>query len=276
MDSPADGDELARVVPLRRRDRELITAPAARGSLPRERAPFDPEIEAGDLAPPTADPWRAAAARLSRSPLRFGRGPSSQDDARAVASWRPSRSLLLAAAGAGLATIAVFALAVFILNPSTPTPPAHVGSSGRGAAAGALAAVETSLLWGSSSPFGVIGHSAAQEAAASRAMRPRRGGTKSTKPTSSRSHARGRALSINHQPVVVASYSPATSTTASRAGAAGTQHSVVTTSTQHSVSVSTGQRASSPSTPSSGSGSSSNRPAFGDQGLLGPGSSPDS
>ena len=49
MDPPADGDELARVVPLRRRDRELTAAPGARGSLPRERAPFDPEIEPGDI-----------------------------------------------------------------------------------------------------------------------------------------------------------------------------------------------------------------------------------
>ena len=53
MDSPVDGDELARVVPLRRRDRELNAAPGARGSLPRERAPFDPEIEPGDT-PQTA------------------------------------------------------------------------------------------------------------------------------------------------------------------------------------------------------------------------------
>ena len=51
MDSPTDGDELARVVPLRRRDRELTATPAARGSLPRERAPFDPEIEPGDTPP---------------------------------------------------------------------------------------------------------------------------------------------------------------------------------------------------------------------------------
>ena len=70
MDSPADGDELARVVPLRRRDRELTAAPGARGTLPRERAPFDPEIEPFDTPSGNAarKGWRSTPPTLGTSP----------------------------------------------------------------------------------------------------------------------------------------------------------------------------------------------------------------
>ena len=49
MDPPTDGEDVARVIPLRRRDRDLNAAPPVREPLPRERAAFDPELEPGDV-----------------------------------------------------------------------------------------------------------------------------------------------------------------------------------------------------------------------------------
>ena len=90
MDSPTDGDELARVVPLRRRDRELTATPAARGSLPRERAPFDPEIEPGDT--PTTRILRrrtCAAPQALRNPLATSAGVSGRQTRSHVAAVLP-------------------------------------------------------------------------------------------------------------------------------------------------------------------------------------------
>ena len=114
MDPPADGDELARVVPLRRRDRDHAAAPGARGTLPRERAPFDPEIE-----PPDTPSHAAAGAALhsTHSALRLRRAPGPRDQTRAGGSRRLSRTLLLTGAGGvGLATVAALALLGSILN----------------------------------------------------------------------------------------------------------------------------------------------------------------
>ena len=82
MDSPADGDELARVVPLRRRDRELTAAPGARGTLPRERAPFDPEIEAYETPSGDSRP-QGMALRAAHAALRRRRIPGPHDGRRA-------------------------------------------------------------------------------------------------------------------------------------------------------------------------------------------------
>src|SRR5271170_207518 len=150
MDPPADGDELARVVPLRRRDPELTAAPGARGSLPRERAPFDPEIEPDDIPSRPRLP-RTLARHVTRSPLRSPRVPRRLDETRATASRRHSLAVLLTgAAGAGLAALAVVALLVSILSQSSPVPPPGVGSLGRSAAAGALAPNKTGELSASS------------------------------------------------------------------------------------------------------------------------------
>ena len=91
MDSPTDGDELARVVPLRRRDRELTATPAARGSLPRERAPFDPEIEPGDT--PTTRilrPKDRAAPHALRDPLATSAGVAGRQTRSHVAAVTPA------------------------------------------------------------------------------------------------------------------------------------------------------------------------------------------
>ena len=116
MDSPTDGDELARVVPLRRRDRELTATPAARGSLPRERAPFDPEIEPGDT-PTRRILARRTSPHLTRPAIRWPRAPGPQDDRLAATSRRYFRAVLLTGAG-GAAVATVAALTLLVLNPS--------------------------------------------------------------------------------------------------------------------------------------------------------------
>jgi hypothetical protein len=276
MDPPADGDELARVVPLRRRDRELTAAPGARGSLPRERAPFDPEIEPGDIPSRRRLP-RTVARHVTRSRLGSRRVPRRLDETRAAASRRHSLAVLLTgAAGAGLAAVAVLALLVSILNQSSPVPATRVGSLGRSAAAGDLAPNKMGVLSASSNPLGVSGNAAERKAGAKVAIRPHRARTKPSRPRPSHNHASGRALSINHQSAMVASYAPGTSATSSRTVASGTQGSAVTSSPQPPASASTREQSTSSSRPSPSTGSRSNRPAFGEQGLLGPGSSPDS
>jgi len=274
MDPPSDGDELARVVPLRRRDRELTAAPGARGSLPRERAPFDPEIEPHDIS--SAD--GAVALQVRRPALRLGRRPRRRDDRPAAGSRRRSPTVLLAsAAGAGLAMIAVVALAASLLNQSPPAPTAQLGSLERGAAADPLARTGTGVLSATSDPLGVTGHAALREARTRGVMQSHRTPPKSGKVRPAHHGAPGRALSSKHQSAVVASYTPDTSATTGHTVAPDTQTPATTYSTPASVSTPTSDQSSSgPSTASSSSGSTNNRPAFGEQGLLGPGSSPDS
>src|SRR5271154_2678651 len=96
MDPPADGDELARVVPLRRRDRDHAAAPGARGTLPRERAPFDPEIEPLDTH---SRPARRVTLHSTHSALRLRRAPGPRPHTRAGGSRRPPGILLLTGAG---------------------------------------------------------------------------------------------------------------------------------------------------------------------------------
>ena len=275
MDSPVDGDELARVVPLRRRDRELNAAPCARGSLPRERAPFDPEIEPGDIPTRPRLP-RPIVRHVIRAPLRSRRVPMRPGETRAAASRRHSLAVLLTgAAVAGLAAVAALALLVSILN--QPAPPPRVGSLGRSAAAGALEPNKTGVLSASSNPLGVTRNAAARKAGAKVAVRPHRARVKSTRPRPTHNRGGGsRTLSINHQSAVVASYTPGTSATSSRAAAPDTESPATTNPTPSPVSASTPQQSTSPSRTSSSSGSTSNRPVFGEQGVLGPGSSPDS
>ena len=201
MDPPSDGDELARVVPLRRRDRELTAAPGVRGSLPRERAPFDPEIEPHDIS--SAD--GAVALQVRRSVLRLGHRPKRRDEPPAAASRRYSPTALLAgAAGAGLTIVVVLALAASLLNQSPRTPAAQFGSSGHGAAADPLARTGIGVLSATSDPLGVTGHAALREARTRGVMQSHRTPPKSGKVRPAHHGAPGRALSSKHQSAVVA------------------------------------------------------------------------
>ena len=219
MDSPADGDELARVVPLRRRDRELTATPGARGSLPRERAPFDPEIEPGDTPSRrmSAPKDRAPRPHALRAPLGR-RVPGSQDDRPAATSRRySSRVLLTGAAGAGLATVA--ALALLARPQPVPALPGHAARVPGGSRdCGRARAHQAGGALGQRQPIRC--HSATPP-------RRRPGGRSRSEPHRAPSEPdpdRGRlpparhAVSRRpraHQSAVVASYTPETSATSS-------------------------------------------------------------
>ena len=276
MDSPADGDELARVVPLRRRDRELTATPTARGTLPRERAPFDPEIDAlqvpsGHRMPP------GSAIRVVRYPFRSRRGQRPRDQAAGTRARRYSAALLLTGGGvAGLVVVAVLALLISVLS-SSSSPPTQVGSPGGRVTAAALEPAKPEVLSASANPLGSASDTRVAKDARTRAPRPHRG-----RPGPSRGRlARPRSGMRNpgsksDQSVVVASYTPGTSAASNHNAAPETQSPPITLSSPSPASTSTPQPSTSTARATSSSGSTTHRPAFGEQGLLGPGSSPDS
>lgn len=271
MDSPADGDELARVVPLRRRDPELGASPGARGTLPRERAPFDPEIEPVDT-PSGHRPPRGTALRVARSALRSRRAPQPRHQAASTTARRASPALLLTGAGvAGLATIAVLALLGSLLTASPQSPATHVESLGGRGSTGALELTTPGVLSASADPFAATGAPAAGKTAHTLTRQAR---SKSTRSRSRRTRSATRTPRSKGT-AVVASYTPGTSGTTSRGSSPDTQAAAVTNSTS-AVQTSTAQQSATPTRASSASASTANRPAFGEQGLLGPGSSPDS
>ena len=271
MDPPADGDELARVVPLRRRDRDHAAAPGARGTLPRERAPFDPEIE-----PPDTPSHAAAGAALhsTHSALRLRRAPGPRDHTRAGGSRRPSRILLLTGAGGvGLATVAALALLGSILNPSPRSPAARVRSR---ATAGVLEPNKSGVLSASANPFNVRLDTTAKTGR-TLALRLHRALSRPSRKRSAHARSPSHAsATTNHQSAVAASYTPDTSGTSSHNGTADTQEPQITTSTPSPVQTARPQQSTSVAQPASTSAPTINRPDFGEQGLLGPGSSPDS
>ena len=273
MDSPADGDELARVVPLRRRNRELTATPTARGTLPRERAPFDPELELLDIPSGHRMP-RGTAIRLARSALQSRRAPRPRDRASGSRARRHSPVLILT--GAVVAGLAMVALLGFLI--SAPGPPATpVESLGGRVTAGAFAPPKPEVLSASANPLGTGSDARVTKTARTVSLRPRRArpDRSRARPTRTRSGTPNLASKSNRS-VVVASYTPETSAADSRTAAPGTQSPAITTSTPPPTSTSTPQPSTSTARATSSSGSSSNRPAFGEQGLLGPGSSPDS
>jgi hypothetical protein len=274
MDPPADGDELARVVPLRRRDRDHAAAPGARGTLPRERAPFDPEIE--PLDPPS---YAAGGAALHspHSALRFRRAPGPRDQTRTGGSRRLSRTMLLTGAGGvGLAAVAALALLGSILNSPPSSPALTLGSLGGPVAAGALAPTTLGLLWTAANPFDVRRDAAAHTGPRD-ALRAHRALPKPSRKRSARTHSNTRAsTTATDRSAVVASYRPGTSETSTENATTGTRAPEVTAPTPPPVQTSTPQQSTSGARPASSSASATNRPDFGEQGLLGPGSSPDS
>src|SRR5690349_7121966 len=103
MGPPTDGEDVARVIPLRRRASDGRPVASVRESLPREHAPFDPEIELGEIVLKRRR-RRRLMARLSevarrRAPrwrLRRSRTPLA--DPRVVAIAAVSVAILSAAA----------------------------------------------------------------------------------------------------------------------------------------------------------------------------------
>lgn len=274
MDSPADGDELARVVPLRRRDRELTAAPGARGTLPRERAPFDPEIEPYETPSGNSRP-QGMALHAAHAALRRRRIPGPHDGRRADTPRRHSTVMLLTGiAGAGLATVAALLL-LSILNPSTRS--LKVGSVGGRVTAGALEPTTPGVLSASANPFGGRGNAATPKTRQAVALRAHHAHPKPARTRSTRTPSAARTQATqSHQSAVVASYTHGSSASSGGDAAPDTQSLAITNSTPAPVSASTPEQSTSPSQPRASSASSTNRPAFGEQGLLGPGSSPDS
>ena len=274
MDPPADGDELARVVPLRRRDRDHAAAPGARGTLPRERAPFDPEIEPFDSP---LGPGGGVALHSTRSALRLRRARGPRDRTRAVGSRRVSRTMLLTAAGGvGLAAVAALALLGSILTSSPSSPATTLGSLGGPVAAGALEPTTLGLLSTAANPFDVrldaAAHTGPRDAVRAHHAPPKPN-RKPSAPT--RSHTRASTTTTDRS-AVVASNRPGTSATSTHTVTTDTRAPEITNPTPPPVETSTPQQSTSGARPASSSASTINRPDFGELGLLGPGSSPDS
>ena len=272
MDPPADGDELARVVPLRRRGRDLAAAPGARGTLPRERAPFDPELEPLDTPARAA---RGVGLQRAHPAFRLRPLPRRRDGTRADVSQRLLLTVLLTGAG-GVALVAVGALALFgsTLIPSPHSPAATVG--GRVAAL-ALQPNTSGVLSASANPFNARLATATRTTEKTLAPRSHRALSKPSRKRSSPARpATHASTTTTHHSAVAASYTPDTSGTSSHNGTADTQHPEITTSTPSPVQTARPQQSTSVAQPASSAAPLTNRPNFGEQGLLGPGSSPDS
>src|SRR5438105_3269745 len=107
MDPPTDGEDVARVIPLRRRDRDLNAAPPVREPLPRERAAFDPELEPGDVILKRR-PRRRLMARLTELARR--RSPTLGSARARILATGPGVAVLAASlAVAAAAAVAVIA-----------------------------------------------------------------------------------------------------------------------------------------------------------------------
>jgi hypothetical protein len=272
MDAPADGDELARVVPLRRRDRELTATPGARGmdrTLPRERAPFDPEIEPSEVLSAPRLPGRVSV-RAACSALGARKPPRPQSDRAAARSWRyPSAVLLTGAAGAALAAVVALAVLASSLNQSPLTSAATVGVP---VSAAALEPTKPGVLSARADPFGRIDEAAAPKARPTPAVHAHH---LSPKPTARRTLARSPTTTTNRS-AVVGAHAHKSPTTSSPGGLPDNQAPATTHSTAQPIAASTPHQSTSPTRPRSSAASVGKRPAFGNQGLLGPGSSPDS
>jgi hypothetical protein len=214
MDAPSDGDELAGVVPLRRRDRELTATPAARGSLPRERAPFDPEIEPGDT-PSTPILPRRIAPHLTRSAVRWPRVPGSQDDRPAATSRRYSRAVLMTgAAGAAVATVAP--LTLLVLNPSPRSLATQLESLGGRVTAGALEPTKPGVLSLIANPLGTNDQAAVPNTKRTVALRSHRARPKPREARSTPTRSTGRMTTKSNHSAVIASHQRTSSTSSGR------------------------------------------------------------
>ena len=173
MNQPTQELQRPRLSPLRRRDRELTATPAARGSLPRERAPFDPEIEPGDTPTRRILP-RAIVSHLTRSAIPWPRASGSQDDRPAATSRRSSHAVLMTGAG-GAAVATVAALTLLVLNPSSGSLATQLESLGGRVTAGALEPTKPDVLTVSANPFGVPRGAATPKTRGTVARRSHRG-----------------------------------------------------------------------------------------------------
>lgn len=250
MSPPHDGDEVAVVIPLRQRQEGTVASPPARQKLPRERAAFDPELEPGDvLLKRRANRRRLVevASSVLRGRPRF-RSPAS---GAALARGLPFRRLR---AAAGLAMLVALALIGVSMVGNSPRPRAAFQFTA--GAAGQLAGVDgvRANLNGAAGAIGRIARLRFRTPAA-----PRRG-----------------ARSPAHPVLKHVSAHPAASASATSGQAAGytpIQHPAVVAQQSSTASIASSSQGSSPD---AGATSATTRPAFGMNGTLGPGHSPNS
>jgi hypothetical protein len=111
LNPPRDGDDIAPVIPLRQRRGAVPIPPSKREPLPRERAAFDPEIEAGEVA--LRRPWRR------RVLIRFS---SARPDLHVA--WRPRASMV-----ATVVPVAFLVVLSLVVLPSFGSGPARTTAS---------------------------------------------------------------------------------------------------------------------------------------------------
>jgi hypothetical protein len=111
LNPPRDGDDIAPVIPLRQRQGAVPSPSSKREPLPRERAAFDPEIEAGEVA--LRRPWRR------RVLIRFS---SARPDLHAAR--RPRASTV-----ATVVPVAFLVVLTLVVLPSFGSGPARTTAS---------------------------------------------------------------------------------------------------------------------------------------------------
>ncbi len=241
MDPPVDSEDVARVIPLRRRhaagEVSQLTQPR---TLPPEAAPFDPELEPRAVANP---PRRSRSARTRLTDIR----------PRVAGVARAGRRVLAASVAACCVAILGF---VLLLHTE--------GSPVRRAAVQTGAALPTILRPATHHRSAVSRRPATQHRtrATHHPRRPRR--------TERAGHpSRGSAQAVT---ATIAAQSSGSSP--SPTSATSSTDSTVAQSVQDTSSGSTGSSSQSSGSSASSSQSSGSRPAFGANGTLGPGSSP--
>lgn len=237
LDPPSDGDHVAPVVPLRRRQPPLAVIRGVRRALPRERAPFDPEIipddglleaeRSGRLAGSVVA-LRASVARVRAAalPSRLGAGEARRG------------AVAVALVAAVIVTGALVGRAALSSRPGPVTSASTLHGADVGTLiAGAFAAIDRSVAV-------AVEHVRVEIRPAARASRVRARG--------------GRASNANHASSHVSGSPPSGVPTSSSPSAANQSQSTQPTE----------------STRSSASSSSSGAGPTGPGSLIGPGTTP--
>jgi hypothetical protein len=242
VNPPGDSDDVAPVIPLRQRQGSNGAHTGARGSLPREHAPFDPEIEPGDVALRRRPHRRVLAQLMPHAGIvRPRTAPLSP----------PFVAVLL-----GVAACLVVG-SLLVLQPGSSSPR-------RGLSTG---------------PLGHSGTARISQSESTAAFTPKRPPSSKTGRLGRRGHAGGRPKRMRPSGAPHRAHPSAASDVAAR-GTAQTLSPSATTPTATSLVVPAEPSKPSVDHPAS-SGSSSHEgatstPAFGASGALGPGSSPSS
>jgi hypothetical protein len=240
VNPPGDSDDVAPVIPLRQRQDRNGAHSGARGSLPREHAPFDPEIEPGDVALKRRPHRRVLAQLMSHaSGVRPRTAPLSQ-------------SLVVVLLGVG-ACLVVGSWLVLQANSTSPRRDVSTGTLGH-SGTGRTSQTRPNAAALPKRPPSVKTRTLGRR-------RPASGGPKGNRTSSTRHRARPSTESPVLAPGRTQTRSSATTTATATSPVVPTEPSTTSVDRRASPSGSTAH------------GSSSSTPAFGAKGALGPGSS---